>query len=132
MFISVFCKSCEPEIVFVLICILAKQFHGRKSYKTCESTLLCIGNLEENIDLSYIHLISCTKKANRNSLKKVSENMCWAFQQYQKFEISLQFDDNFVISYRFAEVCYISISVRTSGKKSGASLKSWSSANKCP
>ena len=33
-----FCKSCEPEVVFLLIYILAKQFHGRKSYKTREST----------------------------------------------------------------------------------------------
>ena len=51
-----FCKSCEPEIVFVLICTLAEQFHVRKSYKMRESTLLCIGNFEENIDLSRIHL----------------------------------------------------------------------------
>ena len=33
-----------------------KQFHVRKSYKTHESTLLCIGNSEENIDLSRIYL----------------------------------------------------------------------------
>ena len=51
-----FCKSCKPEIVIVLICALAEQFHVRKSYKTCESTLLCIGNFEENVDLSLIHL----------------------------------------------------------------------------
>ena len=51
-----FCKSCEPELVFVLICILAEQFHVHKSYKTHESTLLCIGNFEENIDLSRVHL----------------------------------------------------------------------------
>ena len=56
LIIHVFCKSCEPEIVFVLICILAKQFHGRKSHKTCESTLLYIGNFEENTDLSHIYL----------------------------------------------------------------------------
>ena len=29
-----------------------KQFHGHKSYKTRESTLSCIGNFEENMDLS--------------------------------------------------------------------------------
>ena len=33
-----------------------KQFHVRKSYKTHESTLPCIGNSEENIDLSCIYL----------------------------------------------------------------------------
>ena len=52
--IHMFCKSCEREIVFVLIRTLAKQFHGRKSDKTRESTLLCFGYFEENIDLSHI------------------------------------------------------------------------------
>ena len=33
-----------------------KQFHVHKSYKTHESTLHCIGNSEENIDLSRIYL----------------------------------------------------------------------------
>ena len=33
-----------------------KQFNGHKSYKTCESTLYCIGNFEENIHLSRIAL----------------------------------------------------------------------------
>ena len=46
----------EPEIVFVLICTLAEQFHVCKSYKTRELTLSCIGNFEENINLSHIHL----------------------------------------------------------------------------
>ena len=54
--IHVFCKSCEPQIVFVLTCTLAKQFYVRKSYKTHESTLKCFGNFDENIDLSGIHL----------------------------------------------------------------------------
>ena len=45
-----FCKSYEPEIVF------AEQFHVHKSYKMRESKLSCIGNFEENIDLSRIHL----------------------------------------------------------------------------
>ena len=40
LIIHVFCKSCESEVVFVLICILAKQFHCRKTYKTHEPTLL--------------------------------------------------------------------------------------------
>jgi hypothetical protein len=44
LIIHVACKSCEPEIVFVLICTLAEQFHVRKSYKICESTLSCIGH----------------------------------------------------------------------------------------
>ena len=56
LIIHVFCKSCEHEIVFVLICTLVEQFHVCKSYKTHESTLLCIGNFEENIDLSHIYL----------------------------------------------------------------------------
>ena len=56
LIIHMFCKSCEPEIVFVLICTLAEQFHVHKSYKMHESTLLWIGNLEENINLSHIHL----------------------------------------------------------------------------
>ena len=56
LIIHVFCKSCEHEIVFVLICTLAEQFHVHKSYKMHESTLFCIGNFEENIDLSHIYL----------------------------------------------------------------------------
>ena len=55
LIIHVFCKSCDHEIVFVLICTLAEQFHVRKSYKTRESILSCIGNFEENIDLSHIY-----------------------------------------------------------------------------
>ena len=50
------CKSCEPEIVFILICTLAEQFHVGKSDKTRKSALLCIGNFEENIYLSHIYL----------------------------------------------------------------------------
>ena len=65
----VVCKSCEHETVFVLICNLSKQFHVGKSYKTGESTLSCIGNFEENIDLSHIHLAVlyswyCLNKSN--------------------------------------------------------------------
>ena len=60
MFISAFCKICElnteREIVFVLICPLAEQFHVHRSYQMHESTMSCIGNFEENIDLSHIHL----------------------------------------------------------------------------
>ena len=52
----VFCKSCEHEIVFVLIFPLAEQYHVHRPYKTCESTMSYIGNFEENIDLSHIHL----------------------------------------------------------------------------
>ena len=69
--IHVFCNRCEPEIVFILICPLAEQFHVHRSYKTCESIMLCIGNFEENMDLSHIHLAvllqnfhgSCTQKS---------------------------------------------------------------------
>ena len=53
-----FRKSCEPEIVLPVLPVLQikkKQFHVRKSYKTRESTLSCIGNFEENIDLSHIY-----------------------------------------------------------------------------
>ena len=56
LIIYMFCKSWKPEIVFVLICTLAEQSHVHKSYKMHESTLLWIGNLEENINLSHIHL----------------------------------------------------------------------------
>ena len=56
LIIHVFCNSCEPEIVFVLICPLAEQFQVHRSYKTHESTMSSIGNFEENIDLSHIHL----------------------------------------------------------------------------
>ena len=45
MVIHVFCNSCKPEIVFVLICSL-----------TCQSIMSCIGNFEENIDPSHIYL----------------------------------------------------------------------------
>ena len=33
-----------------------KQLHGHKSNKMCESTLSWIGNFEEKMDLSHIHL----------------------------------------------------------------------------
>ena len=56
LIIHVFCKSCDPEIVFVLISTVAEQFSVPKSYKTCELILLCVENFEENINLSHIHL----------------------------------------------------------------------------
>ena len=56
LIIQVFFKSCESAIGFVLICTLAEQFHVHRSYKTCESTLLYIGNFEKDIDLSHIYL----------------------------------------------------------------------------
>ena len=56
LIIHMFCNSCESEIVFVLICSLAEEFQVNNSFKTRESTLLCIGNFEENIDLSHFHL----------------------------------------------------------------------------
>ena len=56
LIIHVFCKCCAPEIVFLLTFTFAEQFHVYKSYKTHESTLSCIGNLEENLNLSHIHL----------------------------------------------------------------------------
>jgi hypothetical protein len=33
LIIHLFCRSCEPEIVFVLIWTIAEQFHVHKSYK---------------------------------------------------------------------------------------------------
>ena len=65
--IHVFCESCVPEIVFVLISTLAEQFNVHKSYKTCESTLSCIGHFEENVDLSHIHLAVLVKKNDSKS-----------------------------------------------------------------
>ena len=53
---NMFCKHCEPKIVSILICTLAEQFNVSKSYKMRESTMSWIGNSEENIDLSHIHL----------------------------------------------------------------------------
>ena len=52
----VFCKGCEHKIVFVLIFPLAEQFHILRPYKTCESTMSCIGNFEENIEMPHIYL----------------------------------------------------------------------------
>ena len=54
LIIRLFCKGCEPEIV--LICPLAEQFHVHRSYKARESTMSCIGNFEENINLSHIDI----------------------------------------------------------------------------
>ena len=68
------CKNCEPEIVFVLICTLAEQFHVRKSYKTRELTLVCIGNLEENIDLSRIDLAVPELKIQQTHLTPMYRN----------------------------------------------------------
>ena len=70
LIISVFCKSCEPicelEITPVLYHLenlqksKQKQFHVQcsvyKSYKTQKWTSSCIGNFEENMDLSRIYL----------------------------------------------------------------------------
>jgi hypothetical protein len=56
LIIHAFYKSCEPEIVFVLICPLAEQFHVHRSYKMRESTMSCIGNFDENVDMAHIHL----------------------------------------------------------------------------
>ena len=70
LIIHVFCKSCEPEIVFVLICTLAEQFHFHKSYKMRESTLSGIGNFEENMDLSGILLAVKVMGSNPGYLLK--------------------------------------------------------------
>ena len=56
LLIHLFRKSCEPEIVFLLICPLAEQFHVHRSYKRRESPMSRIGNFEEKIDLSHIYL----------------------------------------------------------------------------
>ena len=74
LIIHLFCKSCEPEIVFVLICTLAEQFHVHKSYNTRESTLSCIGNLEENIELSRIDLSVPELKIQQTQLTPMYRN----------------------------------------------------------
>ena len=68
LIISVFCKSCEPicepEITPVSYRLenlqKSKQnnltFSVHKSYKKRKWTSLCIGNFEENMDPSHIHL----------------------------------------------------------------------------
>jgi hypothetical protein len=72
----VFCEGCEhgckPEIVQkrskqkTTQGSKQKQFnihnHVRSSYKTLKTTLLCIENSEENIDLSCIYLAVHTSK----------------------------------------------------------------------
>ena len=55
LIINMFCKGCEHDFFFS-ICTLAEQFHVRKPYKTWESTLKCIGNFEENIEMPHIYL----------------------------------------------------------------------------
>ena len=45
------CKSCEPEPEQFQV-----QIQVHNSYKTRKLTLSCIGNYEENINLSHIHL----------------------------------------------------------------------------
>ena len=59
LIIHVFCRNCEPKIVFVLICTLEVQFHVHKSYKTGELALLCIGIWKKiHICLILIYLYS--------------------------------------------------------------------------
>ena len=55
-----------------------KQLHVRKSYKTHKSPLPCIGNYEENIDLSRIHLAVLMKfrlhgKLSQSQMRKFEE-----------------------------------------------------------
>ena len=90
-----FCKSCDHEIVFVLICTLAEQFHVRKSYKTRESTLSCIGNFEENIDLSHIYLavlisLKICTSGNRTSGNHNSRGPPVHFIEIKKTDIILE------------------------------------------
>ena len=62
LIIYMFCKCCEPLIVLkkskqkTTQKSKQKQFHVCKSYRTPNSTLPCIGNSEENINLYCIHL----------------------------------------------------------------------------
>ena len=62
-----FCKSWEPEIVLIKIKTKKttreskqNQFHVCKSYRTPNSTLSCIGNSEENINLYRIYVAVTT------------------------------------------------------------------------
>ena len=41
------------------------KFCGHRSYKTRESTLYCIGNSEENMDLSVIYLAVIRENAGK-------------------------------------------------------------------
>ena len=55
-----------------------KQFLVRKSYKTHKSPLSCIGNYEENINLSRIHLAVLMKfrlhgKVSQSQMRKFAE-----------------------------------------------------------
>ena len=50
-----------------------KEFLDHRSYKTSESTLFCIGNFEENKDLSRIYLsVKCFQKSKQTFLQKVT------------------------------------------------------------
>ena len=101
LIISVFCKSCEPicepEITPVLYYLenqqksKQKQFHvqcsDHKSYKTRKWTSSCIGNFEENMDLSRIHLA-----VPRHFCVKKIEELEWVFvfKHFLFFGLSLQ------------------------------------------
>ena len=79
-----FSKSCQPEIVFVLIYPLAEQFYGHRSYITLESKMSCIGNFDENIDLSYFRLAVKKTIAEPYKLKctlKKDFNPFWIIKQ---------------------------------------------------
>ena len=65
-----------------------KQLHVRKSYKTQKSQLSCIGNYEENIDLSRIHLAVLIKFRLH---EKVSQSQMRKFEEIQK-RIHVEFD----------------------------------------
>ena len=59
MLIHAFCKICEYEIVLQERKSKQEQFLVHNSYKTCEKSnkpLYCCGKVEENMELSYIHL----------------------------------------------------------------------------
>ena len=56
LIIHVFCKSCELEIVSVLICTLAEQFHVHNSYKHVNQHCCVLEFFLENIDVVYGYL----------------------------------------------------------------------------
>ena len=58
-----FVKIVNLKLFLFWFALLLNNFTDLTKIKTRESTILCIGNFEENMDLSHIHILifSCTK-----------------------------------------------------------------------
>ena len=64
------------------------QFQVRESYKTRETTLFCIGNSEENIELSQIYLSSCMRvhcACQQSCISKIYLKGLWSTDLFSFF-----------------------------------------------